>query len=87
MQKELSCYFSKNRKNSKRPIFPQLVGMLLFITKEQIAQDAGVDMSQVAQILHDLLDGRELSGRIDHETGNFILGTGTGPPPQMKGFI
>ena len=49
---------------------------------ERIAQDAGVDMSQVARILHDLLDGRELSGRIDHEAGDFILGTGTGPPPK-----
>ena len=39
-------------------------------------------MSQVARILHDLLDGRELSGRIDHEAGDFILGTGTGPPPK-----
>ena len=39
-----------------------------------------MDMSQVARILHDLLDRCELSGRIDHEAGDFILGTG--PPPK-----
>lgn len=49
---------------------------------ERIAQDAGVSAMNVSRILSDLLDGRELSGRIDHDAGDFILGTGTGPPPK-----
>ena len=49
---------------------------------ERIAQDAGVSAPNVAKILNDLLDGRTLSGRIDHDAGDFILGTGTGPPPK-----
>jgi len=52
------------------------------IAIERIAQEAGVGAIQVTGILNDLLDGRELSGRIDHEAGDFILGTGTGPPPK-----
>ncbi|MFX1367034.1 MAG: PCI domain-containing protein [Promethearchaeota archaeon] len=52
------------------------------IAIERIAQEAGVGAIQVTSILNDLLDGRELSGRIDHEAGDFILGTGTGPPPK-----
>lgn len=49
---------------------------------ERIAQEAGVSIMNVTKILNDLLDGRELSGRIDHDRGDFILGTGTGPPPK-----
>jgi hypothetical protein len=49
---------------------------------EKIAQEAGVSTMNVTKILADLLDGRELSGRIDHDRGDFILGTGTGPPPK-----
>lgn len=49
---------------------------------ERIAQDAGVSAPNVAKILNDLLDGRALSGRIDHDAGDFILGTGTGPAPK-----
>ncbi|TFG12550.1 hypothetical protein EU537_09000 [Candidatus Thorarchaeota archaeon] len=49
---------------------------------ERIAQESGVDAFQVANILRDLLDGRDLSGRIDRDAGDFILGTGTGPPPK-----
>jgi len=49
---------------------------------ERIAQEAGVSIMNVTKILSDLLDGRELSGRIDHDRGDFILGTGTGPPPK-----
>ncbi|MHA2377662.1 MAG: hypothetical protein ACXADO_05120 [Candidatus Thorarchaeota archaeon] len=49
---------------------------------EQIAQDSGVNAMNVTRILTDLLDGRELSGRIDRDGGDFILGTGTGPPPK-----
>jgi len=49
---------------------------------EKIAQEAGVSTMNATQILSDLLDGRELSGRIDHERGDFILGTGSGPPPK-----
>ena len=49
---------------------------------EKIAQEAGVSTMSVTKILSDLLDGRELSGRIDHDRGDFILGTGTGPPPK-----
>lgn len=49
---------------------------------EKIAQDAGVSIMNVTKILNDLLDGRELSGRIDHDRGDFILGTGSGPPPK-----
>ncbi len=52
------------------------------ISIERIAQEAGVNTLSVAKILGDLLDGRELSGRIDHDAGDFILGTGTGPPPK-----
>jgi antitoxin component HigA of HigAB toxin-antitoxin module len=47
---------------------------------EKIAQEAGVSIMNVTKILSDLLDGRELSGRIDHDRGDFILGTGSGPP-------
>jgi hypothetical protein len=49
---------------------------------EKIAQESGVSILNVTKILSDLLDGRELSGRIDHDMGDFILGTGTGPPPK-----
>lgn len=49
---------------------------------EKIAQEAGVSTMNVAKILSDLLDGRELSGRVDHDRGDFILGTGSGPPPK-----
>lgn len=49
---------------------------------EKIAQEAGVSTMNVTKILSDLLDGRELSGRIDHDRGDFILGTGSGPPPK-----
>ncbi|MFW9833349.1 MAG: PCI domain-containing protein [Candidatus Thorarchaeota archaeon] len=49
---------------------------------ERIAQEAGVSIMNVTKILSDLLDGRELSGRIDHDRGDFILGTGSGPPPK-----
>jgi hypothetical protein len=52
------------------------------ISIERIAQDSGVPALQVSKILQDLLDGRELSGRVDHDAGDFILGTGTGPPPK-----
>ena len=52
------------------------------ISIERIAQEAGVSATNVANILHDLLDGRVLSGRIDHDAGDFILGTGTGPAPK-----
>ena len=49
---------------------------------ERIAQESGVAAHEVAKILTDLLDGRELSGRVDHDSGDFILGTGTGPAPK-----
>lgn len=49
---------------------------------EKIAQESGVSTMNVTKILNDLLDGRELSGRIDHDMGDFILGTGTGPAPK-----
>jgi hypothetical protein len=49
---------------------------------ERIAQDSGVAAHNVTKILGDLLDGRELSGRVDHDAGDFILGTGTGPAPK-----
>ncbi len=49
---------------------------------ERIAQDSGIAAHEVAKILTDLLDGREISGRVDHESGDFILGTGTGPAPK-----
>jgi len=52
------------------------------IALERIAQEAGVSTMNVTKILSDLLDGRELSGRIDHDRGDFILGTGSGPPPK-----
>ena len=52
------------------------------ISMERISQDSGVSAHNVSKILGDLLDGRELSGRIDHDAGDFILGTGTGPPPK-----
>ncbi|MHA1903261.1 MAG: hypothetical protein ACXADL_10150 [Candidatus Thorarchaeota archaeon] len=52
------------------------------ISIERIAQEAGVNTINVAKILSDLLDGRELSGRVDHDAGDFILGTGTGPAPK-----
>ncbi len=52
------------------------------ISIEKIAQESGVDAINVSRILNDLLDGRELSGRIDHDSGDFILGTGTGPAPK-----
>ena len=55
------------------------------ISIERIAQDSGVNAMNVTRILSDLLDGRELSGRIDHDAGDFILGTGTGPPPKTIG--
>ncbi|MHA1481704.1 MAG: PCI domain-containing protein [Candidatus Thorarchaeota archaeon] len=49
---------------------------------ERIAQDAGVTAPNVSKIISDLLDGRVLSGRVDHDAGDFILGTGTGPAPK-----
>lgn len=49
---------------------------------ERIAQESGVDAINTTKIISDLLDGRELSGRIDHDSGDFILGTGTGPAPK-----
>jgi len=49
---------------------------------ERIAQESGIAAHNVMKILSDLLDGRELSGRIDHDSGDFILGTGTGPAPK-----
>ena len=49
---------------------------------ERIAQDAGVSAPNVSKILSDLLDGRVLSGRVDHDAADFILGTGTGPAPK-----
>lgn len=49
---------------------------------ERIAQDAGVPTHVASRILADLLDGREISGRIDHDSGDFILGTGSGPAPK-----
>jgi hypothetical protein len=55
------------------------------ISIERIAQDSGVSAMNVTRILSDLLDGRELSGRIDHDGGDFILGTGSGPPPKTIG--
>ena len=52
------------------------------ISIERLSQDSGVSAHNVTKILGDLLDGRELSGRIDHDAGDFILGTGTGPAPK-----
>jgi hypothetical protein len=52
------------------------------VSIERISQDSGVSALNVTKILGDLLDGRELSGRIDHDAGDFILGTGTGPAPK-----
>jgi hypothetical protein len=49
---------------------------------ERIAQESGISIMNVTKILSDLLDGRDLSGRIDHDMGDFILGTGTGPAPK-----
>jgi len=49
---------------------------------ERIAQESGVPAMQVTKILTDLLDGREISGRVDHDSGDFILGTGSGPAPK-----
>ena len=49
---------------------------------DRISQESGVAAHNVTKILGDLLDGRELSGRIDHDAGDFILGTGTGPAPK-----
>ncbi|NWF95364.1 MAG: hypothetical protein HXY34_04405 [Candidatus Thorarchaeota archaeon] len=49
---------------------------------ERIAQEAGVPTHIASKVLADLLDGRELSGRLDHDSGDFILGTGTGPAPK-----
>ncbi len=52
------------------------------ISIERLSQDSAVSAHNVTKILGDLLDGRELSGRIDHDAGDFILGTGTGPAPK-----
>ncbi|MFW9954702.1 MAG: PCI domain-containing protein [Candidatus Thorarchaeota archaeon] len=52
------------------------------ISIERIAQDSGVPAHEVSKILLDLLDGREISGRVDHDSGDFILGTGSGPAPK-----
>lgn len=52
------------------------------ISIEKISQESGVSAHNVMKILGDLLDGRELSGRVDHDAGDFILGTGTGPAPK-----
>ncbi len=53
------------------------------ISIERLSQESGVSAHNVIKILGDLLDGRELSGRIDHDAGDFILGTGTGPLPKI----
>jgi hypothetical protein len=52
------------------------------ISIERISQESGVAALNVTKILGDLLDGREISGRIDYDSGDFILGTGTGPAPK-----
>ena len=52
------------------------------ISIERLSQESGVSAHNLIKILGDLLDGRELSGRIDHDAGDFILGTGTGPAPK-----
>ena len=52
------------------------------ISIERIAQESGVSASNTSRIIADLLDGRELSGRLDYDRGDFILGTGTGPAPK-----
>ena len=49
---------------------------------ERISQESGVPPQIVTKILGDLLDGREISGRIDHDSGDLILGTGSGPAPK-----
>ncbi len=49
---------------------------------ERISQESGVPQHIAIKILGDLLDGREISGRIDHDSGDLILGTGTGPAPK-----
>lgn len=49
---------------------------------ERVSQESGVPAHIVTKILGDLLDGREISGRIDYDSGDFILGTGTGPAPK-----
>lgn len=60
----------------------KIIQALRRIPIERIAQESGVDAVNVTKILSDLLDGREISGRIDRDAGDFILGTGTGPPPK-----
>jgi hypothetical protein len=60
----------------------QTIQKMRRISIERIAQESGVDAANAARILSDLLDGRELSGRIDYDAGDFILGTGTGPQPK-----
>jgi hypothetical protein len=60
----------------------QAVQKMRRISIERIAQESGVDAANATRILSDLLDGRELSGRIDYDGGDFILGTGTGPQPK-----
>lgn len=49
---------------------------------ERIAQEAGVPTINTARILTDLLDGQGLSGRLDRERGDLLLGTGSGPAPK-----
>lgn len=60
----------------------QAVQKMRRISIERIAQESGVNAANATRILSDLLDGRELSGRIDYDGGDFILGTGTGPQPK-----
>ncbi len=60
----------------------QTIQKLRRISIERIAQESGVNAANVVKILTDLLDGRELSGRIERDAGDFILGTGTGPQPK-----
>ena len=60
----------------------QTIQRLRRISIERIAQESGVNAVNAVKILTDLLDGRELSGRIDRDAGDFILGTGTGPQPK-----
>jgi hypothetical protein len=67
------------------PAVKKTVQAMRRISIERIAQDSGVSAMNVTRILSDLLDGRELYGRIDHDAGDFILGTGTGPPPKTIG--
>jgi hypothetical protein len=72
------------KKSSVDPVtaVKQIIQSMRRISIEKISQDSGVSAHNVTKILGDLLDGRELSGRIDHDAGDFLLGTGTGPAPK-----